>query len=135
MPWRQHGRAEVDAWQPRSFGVCDRCGFLYNLDDLKWQKQYAGVGVVSLEILVCDRCLDRMQPQLTATILPIDPEPIMDPRPEYYAVDEVDYLVDQNGDILVDQDGNKIVANVASENYSDAPSDPNRGPNPPNSDQ
>jgi len=58
------------------------------LDDLKWQHQYAGVGVINLNLLVCSRCLDQMQPQLTATIIPIDPEPIMDARPEYYSVDE-----------------------------------------------
>jgi len=60
----------------------------YNLDDLRSQKQYAGVGVIDLHILCCNRCLDELQPQLTATILPIDPEPIMDARPEYYSVDE-----------------------------------------------
>lgn len=88
MPWRPHGRAEVDILSPRSFGVCDRCGFLYNLDDLIWQRQYAGVGTVNLEILVCSRCLDDLQPQLTATILPPDPEPVFNARPEYYSVDE-----------------------------------------------
>jgi len=88
VSWRPHGRAEVDTSSPRSFGVCDRCGFLYNLENLNWQWQYAGVGTVNLGILVCSRCLDDLQPQLTATILPPDPEPIFNARPEYYSVDE-----------------------------------------------
>jgi hypothetical protein len=88
MAWRPHGRAEVDTVQPKAFGVCDRCSFLFNLDDLRFQFQYAGVGVIDLHLLVCNRCLDELQPQLTATIIPIDPEPIMDARPEYYSVDE-----------------------------------------------
>ncbi len=134
MPWRYHGRAEVDIREPRSFGVCDRCSFLYNLDDLQWQKEYAGVGVVNLEILVCRTCLDQMQPQLSATILPPDPDPVFNARPEYYVLDEVDYLTDQDGNILVDQDGDKLVANEASENFSQVPADPNDGTNPPNAD-
>lgn len=88
MPWRPHGRAEVDIRQPRAFGVCDRCGALYNLDDLNWQYQFAGVGLVNLNLLVCRRCMDVPQPQLAALILPPDPDPIMDARPEYYSVDE-----------------------------------------------
>jgi hypothetical protein len=32
--------------------------------------------------------MDVPQPQLTALILPPDPDPIMDARPEYYSVDE-----------------------------------------------
>jgi hypothetical protein len=88
MPWRYHGRAEVDIQSPQSFGVCDRCGFLYNLDNLHWQKQFAGVGLINLEILVCRTCLDVPQPQLTATILPPDPAPVSNARPEYYSLDE-----------------------------------------------
>jgi len=134
MAWRYHGRAEVDPRRPSPFGICDRCGALENLENLRWQYQYAGVGLVNLQLLVCAPCMDVPQPQLTATILPPDPEPVFNARPEYYSVDEIDYLTDQNGNILVDQDGKKLVSNEASENFSDVPSDPNNGINPPNSD-
>lgn len=88
MPWRYHGRAEVDPQRPEAWGVCDRCGIWYGLNDLNWQYQFAGVGLVNLNLLVCRPCMDIPQPQLTALIIPPDPEPIMDARPEYYSVDE-----------------------------------------------
>jgi hypothetical protein len=58
------------------------------LEALRFQFQYAGVGLVNLQQLVCRQCLDVPQPQLTATILPPDPEPVFNARPEYYSVDE-----------------------------------------------
>jgi hypothetical protein len=88
MSWRPHGRAEVDPQRPEAWGVCDRCGIWYGLDDLHWQYQYAGVGLINLNLLVCRLCLDVPQPQLTATILPPDPDPVFNARPEYYSVDE-----------------------------------------------
>lgn len=94
MTYRYHGRADVNPVSPRSFGICDRCSFLYNLEDLHWQKQFAGVGVVNLEILVCRTCLDVMQPQLQTLILPPDPAPVFNARPEYYALDETGPVVD-----------------------------------------
>lgn len=100
MSWRPHGKAEVDVRSPRSFGACDRCSFLYNLDDLIWQKQYAGVGLINLEILVCRTCLDIPQPQLTATILPPDPAPVFNARPEYYSVDEQGPVENLEAEIL-----------------------------------
>ena len=47
-----HGRAKVDASNPRAFGVCDRCGFLYNHKDLRWQYDYRGRSLQNLRILV-----------------------------------------------------------------------------------
>lgn len=89
MAWRPHSQAEVDVRSPRTWGVCDRCGRWYNLEHLVFQKQYAGVGLVNLNSLVCpETCLDELQPQLTATILPPDPDPVFDARPEYYSLDE-----------------------------------------------
>lgn len=69
--------------------MCDRCGALWNLERLQWQFEYAGVGLINLQLLVCPPCLDVPQPQLTATILPPDPAPVFNARPEYYSLDEL----------------------------------------------
>jgi len=135
MAWRPHGRAEVDPTHPSAFGVCDRCGFLYNLKDLVWQYQYAGVGLVNLRLLVCTRtCLDVPQPQLQALIIPADPEPVFNARPEAYQVDEVDLLSTEDQEPITTQDDIEIVPNQPSQNYSEIPPDPNNGVSPPNSD-
>jgi hypothetical protein len=83
----KHGHAQVDPNNPRAFGICDRCGFQYNLHKLQWQYQWAGTMLVNRQFLVCDTCLDTPQPQLRAIILPPDPMPIFNARPEPYAID------------------------------------------------
>ncbi|HVT27664.1 MAG TPA: hypothetical protein VHE81_06560 [Lacipirellulaceae bacterium] len=120
MPWRPHGRAEVDPRQPEAFGVCDRCGCLYNLDRLHWQYQFAGVGLVNLNLLVCRPCLDVPQPQLTATILPPDPDPIFNARPEYYALDETGPVQNLSAEILYS--GSSIPADFYLDLYLGDPS-------------
>jgi hypothetical protein len=84
------GRAVANPNRPEAFGACDRCGFLYNLVRLKWQHQYAGTRLVNLRFLVCDTCLDEPQPQLKARMIPADPVPVRNPRPENYAAEEND---------------------------------------------
>jgi hypothetical protein len=80
---RSHGRARVDPQNPEAFAVCDRCGFRRNHVDLTWQYQYRGNALTSIRVLVCaDKCLDVPHEFARPIILPPDPLPIMDPRPE-----------------------------------------------------
>ena len=88
MAWRPHGRARVDASSPRAFAVCDRCGFLYNHCDLRWQNDWRGSQLVNIRVLVCYRCLDIPYEGRRPLALPPDPEPVLNARPENYAVDE-----------------------------------------------
>lgn len=81
---RVHGRAQVDASNPRALGVCDRCGFLYNLDQLRWQFQWVATRLQNIRQLVCDECYDTPQEQLRTVVLPPDPLPVLNARPEYY---------------------------------------------------
>lgn len=81
---RPHGRARVSQSNPQAFGICDRCGFLYNRTDLQWQFDWAGASLINRRILVCDRCNDDQQQQLRAIVLPADPVPIVNPRPQDY---------------------------------------------------
>jgi len=89
---RAHGRARVSSKNPRAFGICDRCGFLMNHIDLRWQYDWAGASLINKRILVCAHCEDTPQEQLRAIILPADPVPIMNPRVQDFANDEIDYL-------------------------------------------
>jgi hypothetical protein len=85
MGWAsQSGRAVTNPESPRAFGVCDNCRFWYNHHTLKMQREWQGTQLVNLGFLVCESCLDRPNPQLKARLMPPDPVPIRNPRPEQY---------------------------------------------------
>jgi len=94
---RATGRASVSSRNPRAFGICDRCGFLYNHDRLQWQFDYAGAGLINKRILVCDPCLDVPQNQLRSIILPADPVPIENPRVQDYQFAETTTIAVSQG--------------------------------------
>lgn len=84
------GRATTSPTNPRAFAVCDRCAIWYNHDQLRWQYDWAGASLINKRLLVCERCYDTPQEQLRAIIIPADPVPIVNPRVEPYAWDEID---------------------------------------------
>ena len=89
MAWRPHPRgASVDRSAPRAFATCDRCGFIYNHYKLSWQYEWRGPQLQNLRFLVCDRCLDVPQENLRTIVIPPDPPPIYNARPEPYGIDE-----------------------------------------------
>jgi len=118
----QVGRARVSSKNPLAFGICDRCGFLYNHRDLAWQFDWGGASLINKRILVCQPCNDVPQNQLRAIVLPADPVPIMNPRTEGYAEAETDYTTTSlnattdpttglpvyNPTYLVDENGNNV---------------------------
>lgn len=81
------GRAAVSLRKPRAHAICDRCGFRYNHDQLAWQFQWQGPKLQNIRLLVCRTCMDVPQVQLRTIILPPDPVPIENPRPEAYIPD------------------------------------------------
>jgi hypothetical protein len=88
MSLRPHGRADVSPSWPRAFGVCDACGFKYNLDQLRWRIDWRGTKLQNLRFLVCESCLDVPQQSGQRTIiLPADPVPVTNARPEQYVPD------------------------------------------------
>lgn len=92
---RPHGSAQVSARAPRALGVCDRCGAMFNHDDLQWQWDWLlGPRLFNKRILVCRPCLDTPQENGRTIVLPPDPIPIANPRPENYinADNPVSYL-------------------------------------------
>jgi hypothetical protein len=91
-PWHPTGRARVNARSPSAHGICDRCGFRYNRVDLRAQQQWNGLKLQTYNILVCKRCLDAPQIQLRTIIIPADPPPVLNPRPEQYSTIVPSYM-------------------------------------------
>lgn len=91
MAWRPHGRVRVNARSPRAGACCDRCGLLYNQENLRFQYEWAGLRLQNLKLLVCRECLDVPQPQLRAKILAPDPVPIYNARPEPFTTTGFSY--------------------------------------------
>ena len=89
----KQGRTQINSRSPRASGQCDRCGFLYNFDHLRWQIDYSGAGLYNKRILVCDRCYDIPQQQLKVIVIPPDPMPVINARPPDYVNSETDYRV------------------------------------------
>lgn len=87
------GRAKTSSRNPQAHAICDRCGFRYNHVDLSFQYDWAGATVQNKRLLVCQRCHDEMQSQLRSLTLPGDPPPIINPRPETYALAATNYLI------------------------------------------
>lgn len=108
-PWHPTGRGVASARNPRALAVCDRCYFTYNLDQLTWQYQWAGVKLQNLRLLVCHECLDNPQPQLKTIIIPPDPLPVLNPRPEQYNVTVPSFLEAESGSALLTEDGSALL--------------------------
>lgn len=92
----KHGRAVINPTAPEAVGICDGCGFCFNLMDLRFQWDFAGTSMINRQIRVCNTCYDSPQWQLRSIVLQPDPLPAYQPRPEPYAVDETnDYTLRQ----------------------------------------
>ncbi len=84
---RPHGRAQISAKRPRATAICQRCGFMYNLDNLQWQWDWQqGPRLFNLRIQVCEPCLDVPQESGRTIVLPEDPVPVKYPLPENYVL-------------------------------------------------
>jgi len=84
---RPYGNAQISERAPRALAICDRCGFTYNHDELAWQWDWLqGPRLFNKRILVCRTCLDIPQENGRTIVLPPDPVPITNPRPENYVL-------------------------------------------------
>src|SRR5271169_5877295 len=81
-------RTSTNVRSPRSWGTCDRSGFIANHENLVWQFDWRGTQLENLRILVAPDMLDEPQRQLGTIILPPDPVSILNARPEQYAMEE-----------------------------------------------
>lgn len=85
---RPHGHVHISRSKPQAQGVCDRCGRWFNHKDLMWQFDWVGARLQNLRILVCQPCRDKPQENIRTIVLPPDPMPIMNPRPESFPSDD-----------------------------------------------
>ena len=88
MPRKSPRYAQTDPQNPRGWATCVRCGFIWNHFRLRWQYDWRGLNLVNRWLLVCPHCLDTPQRQLGAIVIPPDPRPIYNARPEAYQIDE-----------------------------------------------
>lgn len=117
MSWRHlYGRAEVDPRNPQPFAICQRCGIQYNQEALQWQWSIVGTDLNNTGLLVCRFCVDNLPTFTVPQILPPDPEPIFNARPEAYAIDEDDFRVTQNDQQrITEQEIPRVTDSSASE--------------------
>lgn len=85
MPLPHNLRCPVDISAPRPVGVSDRSGFLFYLDDLQFQFQYAGNALKNQRILVAPDELDVPSEFLRPAIFGPEPAPFPNARPTQYA--------------------------------------------------
>lgn len=101
MTYRPHPKYASNSAKAGPWSTCDRCGFINSQSDLQWQFDYVGGPVPQSQgWLVCPRCINPLTMQRQLIVLPPDPPPIFNTRPENYTVDETNYLVSQDGDIF-----------------------------------
>ena len=104
-----NGRARISQTRPEAKGVCDRCGFLFSLADLKYQFQWAGPTLTNLQLKVCCDCLDSPQVQFKSFVIPPDPLPVLNPRIEYYGVEVTSFLEGESGFAILTEGGEAII--------------------------
>lgn len=85
---RHPRRASVNPTAPRAWRTSDRNGMVGTHAKMVWQYDWAGLELINKRILIHPDELDKPQRQLGTLILPPDPVPIMNARPEQYAIDE-----------------------------------------------
>lgn len=75
-----HGHASSLVPPKSAWGICDRCAFVYDLNDLKFQFEYRGGSMINTGSRVCPTCMDKPFTPNKLIKLPPDPVPVKDPR-------------------------------------------------------
>lgn len=88
MAWRPHSRFRVSSRYPQAQGCCDDCGLDYQLVELRFQYQWAGWTLRNTQFRKCRICTDVPQQQLRSIVLPADPLPVRQPRPDLNYFDD-----------------------------------------------
>lgn len=100
--------AKLGAWTS-----CDRCGILDNQSNMQFQYDFLGGSVPqNTGYLVCPRCVDGLRWQNSLLIIPPDPPPLFNTRPENYTVDETDWLTTQDDEIIDTQSGEEFITSI-----------------------
>lgn len=114
MSWRPHPRrTTLNVERPVAWGTSDRSGFVGNHDRMLFQFQWAGSKLINTGLLVHADEYDQPNEQFRTLILPADPDPLFNARPEPLTIDQTDWLTTgirgAGGDILATQSGTLLV--------------------------
>ena len=78
--------------------------------------QWAGVKLQTYDILVCSQCWDTPQEQLRVIIIPPDPMPVLNPRPERYTTIVPSFIATESstfaGDDITTEDGRGLIHEI-----------------------
>lgn len=109
MAKRPHPRRATTNPHDGAWTACDRCGFIASMNRMQFQYDFVGGATPqNLGILCCPTCLDDLNYQNMLLILPPDPAPVFNARPENYAVDETNWLTTQDEDIITTESSGLI---------------------------
>lgn len=93
--------------------TCGECGLLWSQCDMAFQFDFQGGPVpINLNLLRCPKCITPYTWQRKLLIIPPDPPPFFNTRPENYTVDETQWLTTQDGDILTTQSGDDLITSI-----------------------
>lgn len=113
MTFRPHPKYASNSAKNGPWTTCDVCGFIDSHSRMQWQYDYrGGNSPVNVRILKCPRCVDALRFQAKLVILPPDPRPIMNTRPESYVVDETNWLTTQDSEIIDTQAGDNFITSI-----------------------
>lgn len=113
MAKRPHPRQASNDPHDGPWTTCDRCGWVTSQSRMQFQYDYYGGPMPqNTGFLVCERCLDEPTLQLRLIILPPDPPPFFNTRPEPYFVDETNFLATQDGNILTTESGDILTPSI-----------------------
>lgn len=102
-----------------AWSACDRCGFQWNQRNLQWQYNFQGGSTPqNLRFLHCPLCIDPLGYQQKLIVVPADPSPLFNTRPEPYVVDETNWMTTQSGDIIDTQSGLNFVTSIPDPNQN-----------------
>lgn len=109
MAWRFHSRAWASVTRPEAWGQCDRCNQTWLHKQLRFQRQWQGISLANLFILVCPNCYDKPQENIRTILVPQDPVPIMNARPDNYDMEVPSYLMTETRQALLTEAGQAII--------------------------
>ena len=78
------GASRTNPRNPAGQGICDRTGFALQHNRMQRQFQWGGAKLFDTGYLVRPQSLDKPQDQYRSLILPGDPQPLVNPRPDYW---------------------------------------------------
>ena len=77
---------------------------------MQFQYDYMGGAIpMNTGFLVCPRCVDDLNYQRKMLVIPPDPPPLLNTRPEPYSIDETNFFSTMDGDQIVTMQGDNII--------------------------